>query len=328
MTLPEPILVVGAYGYRNIGDEAILAGLLSTLAGRQLTVVSRSPAETSALHDVAAIGLRSAIPALLRHRSMLIGGGGLFGRDMGGIGKVLPLYSLLAAGLGRTVVVDGVGVDAGMSAASRLLVRRLLRVADGVTVRDQASAQIVRGWGIETRVEEDLSARMRPAGSRIGRSLLRAAGVDERRPVIGLCLTAVNPVLTPTVVAAVIDLMQHSPRLQFCFIPMSQHPYLRPHNDLILARSLQATCPRMKIVEGLHHPATILSLFEALDAVIAMRYHSLLFAERAGTPFVPVAYAAKCDAWLRERGIERVEPLAEALSSALAKVLPARSRAS
>ena len=47
--------MVGAYGYRNVGDEAILAGLLTTLGGRRVTVVSRSPAETSALHGVPAI---------------------------------------------------------------------------------------------------------------------------------------------------------------------------------------------------------------------------------------------------------------------------------
>jgi polysaccharide pyruvyl transferase WcaK-like protein len=328
LTLPEPILVVGAYGYRNIGDEAILAGLLTSLAGRRVTVVSRSPAETSGLHGVAAIGLRSAIPALGRHRSVLIGGGGLFGRDMGRIGRLLPLFGLLAAGFGRTIVVDGVGVEGGMSAASRLLVRRLLRVAQQVTVRDQVSAQLVREWGIEPLVEQDLSTRMPPAPARIGRNLLRAAGVDERRPVIGLCLTAVNPELTPAVMAAVIDLMRRQPEMQFCFIPMSQHPYLPRHNDMILARSLQATCPQMKIVEGMHHPTAVLSLFGALDAVVAMRYHSLLFAERAGIPFVPLAYAAKCAAWLDERAIRPVEPVGESLSQALAEALPARSKAS
>jgi polysaccharide pyruvyl transferase WcaK-like protein len=328
MTLAEPILVVGAYGYRNVGDEAILAGLLNALAGRQVTVVSRSPADTSALHGVAAIGVLSAIPALRRHRSVLIGGGGLFGRDMGRIGRLLPLFSLLAAGFGRAIVVDGVGVEVGMSAASRFLVRRLLRVARQVTVRDQVSARLVREWGIEPLLERDLSTRMPAVSARIGRSLLRAAGVDPRRPVIGLCLTAVNHQLTPVVVAGVIDLMRRQHDVQFCFIPMSQHPYREAHNDAILARSLQATWPQMKIVEGMHHPASVLSLFGALDGVVAMRYHSLLFAERAGIPFVPIVYSAKCQAWLDERALRSVEPDGASLSEALAATLPARSKAS
>jgi len=326
--LPEPILVVGGYGYRNVGDEAILAGLLTTLGGRQVSVVSRSPAETAAQHGVPAISLVQAISALRRHRTVLIGGGGLFGRDMGRLGRLLPLFGLLARALGRRLVVDGVGVDAGITGPNRLLVQSMLRAADRVTVRDEASARLLRGWGIEPRVAEDLSARMAPAVARVGRSLLRAAGVDERRPVIGLCLTAVNEALTPAVTAAVADLMQRHPELQFCFIPMSQHPFVERHNDLFLARSLQAAFPRLKIVEGAAHPAAIRSLFGALDAVVAMRYHAYLFAERASTPLIPIAYADKSLAWLEERGLQAVEPSGETLSRALETSLPARSAAS
>jgi polysaccharide pyruvyl transferase WcaK-like protein len=324
----EPILVVGASGYRNVGDEAILAGLLTTLGGRRVTVVSRSPAETSALHGVPAIPPSGAIRALPRHRTVLIGGGGLFGRDMGRIGRLLPLFGLLARAQGQRLIVDGVGVDAGTGGVNRFGVRSLLRAADRVTVRDQASARLLRGWGIAPLVAEDLSARMAPAPARIGRSLLRAAGVDERRPVIGLCLTAVNDGLTPAVTSAVADLVQRHPEWQFCFIPMSQHPFVERHNDLVLARSLQATSPQLKIVEGFPHPAAVLSLFGGLDAVVAMRYHAYLFAERAGIPLIPIAYADKSLAWLAERGLRAIEPTGGAISQALTTSLPARSKAS
>jgi hypothetical protein len=169
---------------------------------------------------------------------------------------------------------------------------------------------------------------MPPAPARIGRSLLRAAGVDARRPVNGLCLTAVNDSLTPAVTAAAADLMLRHPGSQFCFIPMSQHPFVERHNDLVLARSLQRISPQLKIVEGAHHPATVLSLFGALDAVVAMRYHGLLFAERAGIPLIPISYADKSMAWLDERRLRAVEPTGRALSRAVVKSLPARSKAS
>ncbi len=326
--MPEPILLVGGYGYRNVGDEAILAGLLTTLGGRRVTVVSRSPAETTALHGVPAIGLFGAIARLHRHRTVLIGGGGLFGRDMGRIGRLLPLFGLLARVLGSTLIVDGVGVDAGLTGLNRFLVRRMLVAADQVSVRDEASARLLRGWGITPVVAEDLSARMAPATAKIGRTLLRAAGVDEKRPVIGLCLTAVNGALAPSVTAAVTDLMQRHPELQFCFIPMSQHPFISRHNDLVLARSLQATNPRLKIVEGVTQPAVVLSLFGALDAVVAMRYHAYLFAARAGIPLIPIAYADKSLAWLDEHGVRSIEPIGAALARAVAESLPARSKAS
>ena len=247
---------------------------------------------------------------------------------MGRIGRMLPLFGLTAKALGRRLVVDGVGVDAGMTGLHRSLVCRLLLAADQVTVRDEASAVVLRDWGSAPLVTADLSARMVPAAARIGRNLLRAAGVDERRPAIGLCLTAVDPALGPVVTSAASDLIQRHPELQFCFIPMSQHPFLESHNDLLLARSLQATHPQLKLVDGAHHPAVILSLFGALDAVVAMRYHAYLFAERAGIPLVPIAYAEKSVAWLEERGLAAIEPTGSALSAALAGSLRVRSRAS
>jgi len=328
MTLPDPILVVGAYGYRNVGDEAILAGLLTTVAGRRVTVVSRSPAETSALHGVDAIPIQRALHALRAHRTVLIGGGGLFGSDIGRIGRALPAFGILARSLGRTVRVEGVGVDPAIGGAQRRLVRRLLRDADAVTVRDDASARLIDSWGIDARVAGDFSALMPEVASRIGRDLLRAAGVDQRRPVIGLCLTSVNASVTPAMTSAIVALIRRHPELQFCFIPMSQHPFVDDHNDLILAGSLQARCPELKVLPGAHHPAAVLSVFSALTAVVAMRYHGLLFAERAGIPLIPVSYADKCLAWLSERGMRPVEPSLRALSRALAAALPARSKAS
>jgi polysaccharide pyruvyl transferase WcaK-like protein len=326
---PEPILVVGAYGYRNAGDEAILAGLLEhTLAGRNVTVVSRSPAETAALHGVRSVGIGAAIGALRWHRTVLIGGGGLFGRDMGRIGRLLPAYGLLAAALGRTVRIEGVGVDPGLSGIHRLLVRQLMRRAAHVTVRDDASLRVLSEWGINASVVPDASARMALAPARVGRALLRAAAVDDKRPVVGLCLTAVNDSVGEPAAAAVLALVRRHPELEFCFVAMSQHPSLETHNDLVLARRLQALWPPLRIVEGSHHPSAVLSLIGSLDAVVGMRYHSLLFAERAGVPLIPISYAAKCDAWLAERGLRAVPPTAAALSRALARVLPARSRAS
>jgi polysaccharide pyruvyl transferase WcaK-like protein len=328
VTPREPILVIGAYGYRNVGDEAILAGLLDALNGRRVTVVSRSPAETAALHGVESIGVAAATSSLRRHRSLLLGGGGLFGRDMGRIGQLVPPYGLLATALGRQLMVEGVGIDPGLTGTHRRLVRRLLGAAEGVTVRDRASGKILEGWGIDASVVEDLSARMPPAAAGVGRALLRAAGADDKRPVVGLCLTAVNEAVATRAAEATVSLMRRHPEIEFCFIPMSQHPWVARHNDLVLARRLQASWPAMRIVEGAHHPSAILSLFGVLDAVVGMRYHSLLFAERTGVPLVPLTYAEKCDAWLAERGLRAVAPTPAALARALIHGLAPRSKAS
>ena len=316
--LPEPILVVGGYGYRNAGDEAILAGLLVQLGlERSVTVVSRMPAETAATYGVRAISPRRAVLGIRSYRSVIIGGGGLFGRDMGTIGRLLPLYGLLASRLGLHVAILGVGVDPDMRPVAARLLRRLATHAVAFTVRDRRSADILAGWGIAAEVLPDLSAIVQPAPASAGRELLRVAGLDPDRPVVGLALTGLRAHQAAALEGAVAHCVAELPEVQFCFIPMSQHPFVHAHNDLVLGRRLQSQSPRLAVLEGSLNPADLLAVFGCLSATVCMRYHSLLFADRMGSSIIPLPYAPKCEAWIAERGLRAV-PLAPAtLASAI-----------
>lgn len=326
--LLDPILVVGGYGYRNVGDEAILSSLLRTLEGRRVTVVSRMPAETSAMHRVRAVPIMAAIPELRRHRTLLIGGGGLFGTDMGLVGRLLPAYGLAASSVGVTVALYGVGIDPRLPGTTAVALRHLARLAAQVLVRDRKSADVLRDWGVDAAVGPDLSAWLPAAPSGVGAALLRSAGVDPRRPIVGLSLTALNPDVARATSDALMEVMDEFPEVQFCFIPMSQHPFVSRHNDLALARRLQARQPRLRVLEGTPHPAQVLSVFGHLEAAVCMRYHSLLFAARAGVPIIPIAYADKCRTWLAERGEAPVDPTAAVLADHIRRAVPERRAAS
>lgn len=325
--LPEPVLIVGAYGYRNLGDEAILSGLLAKIGPLPLTVVSRDPADTARLHGVPAIGIRAAPGALLRHRSLVIGGGGLFGRDMGRIGRLLPVYGMTALALGRTVAIEGVDLDSDLAPSARVLVPALMRGAARVTVRDWRSAGILESWGVPANVAPDASAWMWPATPDVGRRLLQAAGVDLGRPVVGLALSAVEPGAGERALAAVAEAMDALPDVQFCFLPMSRHPSVAAHDDLQLALRLRSLRPRLLVLEQTPHPADMLAAIGQLSAMVGMRYHSMLFADRAAVPLVPMVYAEKNLRWLEERRIPSVEPSAGALVAALWAALSGDERA-
>ena len=315
--LPEPILVVGGYGYGNVGDEAILAGLLAQLESRRLTVVSRDPHETTRLHGVPSIPISAAVGALRSHRSIVIGGGGLFGRDMGMTGRLLPAFALMALALARPVVIEGIDVDGELSRSGRILVPALMRRAWAVTVRDRASVAVLDRMGVRANLAPDLSERMPHASPLAGRALLHAAGVDLERPTVGLALTAVDTSLTDAVVDAAVAAMDEMPEAEFCFIPMSRHPTVAAHNDHVLAERIRARSSRLTILDTTVHPAQVLSAFGHLAAVVAMRYHAMLFAERAGTPLVPVVYAEKNARWLDERGLEPVAAEPRAIGAAV-----------
>lgn len=315
--LAEPILVLGGYGVRNVGDEAMLAGLLRQIGpNRPVTVVSRMPAETAALHGVKAIQPWEAVRALRSHSSLIIGGGGLFGRDMAALGRLIPLYGLLASQLGLKVAIQGVGVDRDMRPVAAVFLRRLARRAVAFSVRDHQSSEVLAEWGIRADVLPDLSAGIDPAPARRGSELLRRAGIDANRPVVGLGLTAMRGDQT-ALEAAVAHCIAALPDVQFCFIPMSQHPFVHAHNDLLLGRRLQLRSPGLAILEGSFRPEEVMAAFTSLSAAVCMRFHSLLFAARVGTPIIPLPYAPKCEAWVEEHGLERVAIEGPALASAV-----------
>lgn len=321
--LPQPILIVGGYGYRNLGDEAILAGMLARIGPRDVTVVSRNPAETTRLHGVPAVAIGRAARALMFHRSVVLGGGGLFGRDMGRFGRLLPAFGLVASALGRPVLIAGVDVDDRLAASARMLLPQLMRVAQEVVVRDQRSVAILAEWGVSARLEPDLSAWMPASADVVGRRLLHEAGVDRRRKVVGLALTGVRAALVRPALDAVDAAMDAMPEVQFCFVPMSRHPRVARHDDLRLARRLQAAQPRLIILDGDHHPADVLAAIGQLSALVSMRYHGILFADRASVPLVPLVYAEKTRRWLDERGVPAIPlqagPLTAALRAALGR---------
>lgn len=316
-------LIVGGYGYGNVGDEAILAGLLTRLGIEDTTVVSRDPVDTRRMHRVAAVDRAGAIGALRRHRSVVIGGGGLFGADMGRIGRLLPLFGIGAATLGRSVTVEGVDIDDELAPAARRLVPALLGRAAHITVRDRASQTTVERMGAGADVVDDLSGLMAPASPGTGRAWLATSGVDLSRPVVGLALTGVRTELVPAVVTACAEAIDAQPEVEFCFIPMSRHPTVADHDDLRLGRLLGAVRPRLRIVEQRAHPAVVLAAYGQLSAVVAMRYHGMLFADRMGVPLVPVIYAPKNRRWLAERGLEAVVPSPVELTAAIGAALGA-----
>lgn len=323
------VLVVGAYGYGNVGDEAILAGLLTGLDRRAVTVVSRTPRETAALHGVRAIGLWRALPALLTHPALVIGGGGVFGRDMGRIGRLLPVFGLLAWFVRRRVAVEGVDLDTRLPPSARVLVPALLRACETVTVRDRASAAIAGAWGVTAAVLPDLAAGLTAATPESGRRALARAGLDTERPVVGLALTGVDRRLADAVLDAATRTIHALPHVQFVFVPMSRHPRVAAHDDIQLARRLARRAP-LRILEERLPPDAMLAVFGQLSAVVAMRYHAMLFAARCGTPLIPIPYAEKTGRWLAEQGRHGVPPEAEALTKAVRDAIattPARSPA-
>lgn len=144
------LTLVGGWGYRNLGDEAILAGYLDELQGKWVVeALSVDPRQTSEAQERSlAIVPERAPRCAVRDDSrplVVAGGGYLNGRWKREI--YLKLMRLTRIRASRPLIAHGLEVRHLADGAIAPLARRLFRGAE-LAVRDEASADEVERLGL------------------------------------------------------------------------------------------------------------------------------------------------------------------------------------
>jgi polysaccharide pyruvyl transferase CsaB len=165
MSYRKKILCMGWYGAGNIGDELILDMLRrwADEANASLTVLSFDTAHTSRLHHLPAIypyDLEAVVQAVQDCDLFVLGGGGLLQTHQPY--SLAGLYSfessdiscylrpvLLAKQLGKPVLVWAQGIGPLDTEQSQEITRQVFSLADGLSVRDEQSKQLLEKCGIE-----------------------------------------------------------------------------------------------------------------------------------------------------------------------------------
>jgi polysaccharide pyruvyl transferase CsaB len=158
------VLISGWYGNGNLGDEALLAGMLRAIAATnepiEPVVISDDPSRTAREHGVRArprgrrshrTRLFSEARALPRYDGLAIGGGGLikdFGARPGNVHAWLR-PGILAALMRKPASWYAIGVDDVRHDESRSVIRRAAARARLITVRDAGSARELLALGVK-----------------------------------------------------------------------------------------------------------------------------------------------------------------------------------
>jgi polysaccharide pyruvyl transferase CsaB len=314
------VLVIGYYGDGNTGDEAVLTALMRGLReGRpdlRFTVpaYSADPAGLRASHGVESFPFRDIgrmLDAVDAADLVVLGGGGLLHdyvdprpETMFTAGHFGLSYYCgipwLAARLGKPVLLYAVGVGPLLYPAGRELTRDVALAASGITVRDTASAEILRdlaGADLGVEVTADPVWRLIPAeGERLAR-LLEEAGLAGRR-WLGVAVrnwnVGVDQARWEEELLAGIAPFAAEHGLGVLFLPF-QHARTGLQNDLDLARRLRDRLHGVPaaVLERPCPPEELAGALGACELLVGMRLHSILFACMTGTPFVALDYDPK-----------------------------------
>lgn len=303
--LRSKVLISGYYGFDNLGDEAILEKLCTELKGlcaaQDIYVLSANPQKTRRLYEVNAIDRQdfSEIWRHLRSAKLLVsGGGGLF-QNTRSIASIIfyGLHVFLAKAAGAKVVIYAQGIGPLRGFLAEVLSQGIFRLANSVTVRDQASFRLLQSWKIQAVRTADpvwsLAASALPPAVESELEAVARLPLSER-PFLAVSLRP-SADFSETHLSGLADLLVRTvpEKLDILLLPLQEAqdlPLLTRFKSLLSERGRSSHLLDCKLVEK---PSQWLSLFALCRGLVAMRLHALIMAIKAGVPVAGIGYDPK-----------------------------------
>ena len=327
------LLICGFYGHHNLGDEAMLAGMLRLFQRclgpnylDQITVYSNDPEDTTQRHGVAT--LRNQFPrrrreqwirwaehtwALWQHQLFILGGGDLL-RDSPtrevAITWLQPLQRAMALGC-RTIVL-GISVGEVWQPQTKIAIVETLNRVNLIAVRDQRSQAQLKQMGVTRPVYviSDLALQLTtPRGSQT----VSVPQVSAPKIAISIrSLTGRLPEMDQAVehrfyreMAQIIDYLVEAKGAAVSLFPFqTQKPNGRgqDNDEDAIAAVLQQSQQRQHItVHGAFSSVEqTLDVLQSFDLMIGTRLHSLILAAGLGIPVLAAVYDPKVSGFMTE----------------------------
>jgi polysaccharide pyruvyl transferase CsaB len=311
--------ISGSYGGLNLGDEAILSGIVKELRRSlplEITVFSRDADDTSARQEVdRAIPVRKlsrdeVLPEVQRLDLLILGGGGIL---FDGEAQIFLREVALAHEHRVPVMVYAISAGPLKDPAVQAMVRDGLGRATVVTVRERGARQVLEDVGVhrEILVTADPALLLEPEP--LPKDVLKREGLDSGRQLVGVSVRepgAAAPDISEQayhkLLADAADFMVDRYDADVVFVPLEPKMVDVQHAHAVIAQMLRAQ--RASVLKGEYTSGQLLSLMEHFAFAVGMRLHFLIFASLQNVPFVALPYAPKVSGFLDDLGIE-VPPL-------------------
>ena len=306
----ESIVICGAYGRGNAGDDAILEAIVQEMRAldpeRTICVMSRRPRETRLIYRTGAIYTFNVFAVLrqFRRAALYINGGGSLMQDVTSTRSIwYYCYTLRAAKKrGCKVMMYGCGIGPINRAGNRKMAARIIdRSVDRITLRDDNSRALLAEMGVtrpDIRVSADPTIILDPAPREVVNLALEQSGIDPAGRYIGFGLRhwkGLDAALPEIAAAANYAYEKHG--LIPVFVPI-EFP-----SDLTPAERVGALlrCPWHAVRTRQPIEVTI-GILARMKAVVGIRLHSLMFSAGQGVPVVGMSYDIKVDGFLKYIG--------------------------
>jgi polysaccharide pyruvyl transferase CsaB len=307
--------ISGSYGGLNLGDEAILKGIVKELRGSlpvEITVFSRDAEDTKARHEVDRVvpvrklSRDEVLPEVQRLDLLILGGGGIL---FDGEAQVFLREIMLAHEHRVPVMVYAISAGPLKDPAAQKAVQDGLGAAAVVTVRERGARQVLEDIGVrrEILVTADPALLLEPEP--LPKDALKREGLDHGRHLVGVSVRepgAAAPEIGEQayhkLLADAADFMVDRYDADVVFVPLEPRMIDVQQAHAVVAQMLRA--PRATVLKGEYTSGQLLSLMKHFAFAVGMRLHFLIFASLQKVPFVALPYAPKVAGFLDDLGIE------------------------
>ena len=306
---------------------------------KEVVVLSQRPEKTAQRYGVSAVkrdSLSQLVRSMRKARLFISGGGSLL-QDATGP-KSIPYYvglMRMARLFGVPVAFFAQGVGPVRLGFNRSLVRKVLEKVDHLSVRDAASWELLQELGVarDIHLTADAVFTLQPCGAERVEEILQGEGIYP--PIISegvpgqAASTGREPShaesvhAEPAAGAKALDSKQ-TPLIGVSVRPWGDNKYLKElekslrflsdqagakilflplhhGDDLPVCREMRKNLgKRALLLAGDYPPRELLGLVGALDFLIGVRLHALIFAGLMGVPFVGISYDPKVKSFLKK----------------------------
>ena len=306
----DGVVICGAYGRGNAGDDAILEAILQEMRSidpdMPVTVLSKDPKSTRLTYRVRSVS-RMAVPAwrkAMRHAKLYINGGGSLIQDVTSRRSLwFYLHNIRAAKqAGCKVQMYGCGIGPVTRENHRKLAAKVLnQYVDVITLREPDSLAELRAMGVtvpETVLTADPALTLHRAVDDATDSVLLRAGIPAHGRYICFALRKWKGFEEKApLFAQAARYAYETYGLTPVFVAVEKHQ--DPGANQLAARGLDIPHYFLDDAGG---AGTIIGALSRMEAVVSMRLHALIFAAGQGIPLAGVVYDPKVSAFLRYIG--------------------------
>lgn len=308
----DGVVICGAYGRGNAGDDAILEAILQEMRSidpdMPITVLTKDPKATRLTYRVRTAGRMDVgtWKKAMRHAGLYINGGGSLIQDVTSRRSLwFYLHNIQAAHkAGCKVQMYGCGIGPVLREQHRKLAASVLNAnVDVITLREPDSLKELQSIGV-TKPEilltadpaltlpaasEDeidsvlLRAGIPPHGKYLCFALRNWKGFEDKAPLFAQAAKYAYETYSLTPVFAAVE------------------KHLDPVAGRLAAAGLDI--PHY-FLDDAGSAGTIIGALSRMQAVVSMRLHALIFAAGQGIPLAGVVYDPKVSAFLRYIGQE------------------------